>query len=228
MPRIFSKRQKRGRKRVSHETCSAVFICRDLRLWKLSRTVNDMQVVWSETKKLFSDIRDNWPKTHFSSRNNCSSKTYEDYRATQSRRPVEVSSKLCKVIVYTHSVILVKTYRKCGLVLKYVPPSEWIMCELVFFHFFGERSFKSRQIPSVDLFFRQEKTSKDSKRRFSIYCNWVLWSMDCLQLPFIRVEEAVSWTQRFLTRKIWPKNRRLFMTNKFGSKCLQKFFFSSK
>ena len=29
--------------------------------------------------------------------------------------------------------------------------------------------------------------------------------MDCLQLPFIR-EEAVSWTQRFLTRKIWPTN----------------------
>ena len=25
--------------------------------------------------------------------------------------------------------------------------------------------------------------------------------MDCLQRPFIRVEEAVSWTQRFLTRK---------------------------
>ena len=52
--------------------------------------------------------------------------------------------------------------------------------------------------------------------------------MDCLQLPFIRVEETVSWTQRFLTRKIWPKNRSLFMTNKFESKCLQKFYVSSK
>ena len=30
--------------------------------------------------------------------------------------------------------------------------------------------------------------------------------MDCLQLPFIRLEEAVSWTQRFLTRKNSPKN----------------------
>ena len=28
----------------------------------------------------------------------------------------------------------------------------------------------------------------------------------CLQLPFIRLEEAVSWTQHFLRRKIWPKN----------------------
>ena len=77
-------------------------------------------------------------------------------------------------------------------------------------------------------FLRQEKTSKDSKRRFSIYCSWVLCSMDCLQLPFIRVEEAVSWTQRFLTRKFWLKNRSLFMTNKFKRKCLQKFYVSSK
>ena len=52
--------------------------------------------------------------------------------------------------------------------------------------------------------------------------------MDCLQLPFIRVEEAVSWTQDFLTRKIWSKNRSLFMTNKSESKCLPKFYVSSK
>ena len=49
-------------------------------------------------------------------------------------------------------------------------------------------------------------TLKDSKRRFSIYCSWVLWSIDCLQLPFIRLEEAVSWAQRFLTRKILLRN----------------------
>ena len=52
--------------------------------------------------------------------------------------------------------------------------------------------------------------------------------MDCLQLPCIRVEEAVSWTQRFLRRKFWLKNRSLFMTNKFKRKCLQKFYVSSK
>ena len=65
-------------------------------------------------------------------------------------------------------------------------------------------------------------------RRFLIYCSWVLCSMDCLQLRCIRVEEAVSWTQRFLTRKFRPKNRSLFMTNKFKRKCLQKFYLSSK
>ena len=52
--------------------------------------------------------------------------------------------------------------------------------------------------------------------------------MDCLQLPCIRVEEAVSWTQRFLTRKFWLKNQSLFMKNKFKRKCLQKFYVSSE
>ena len=51
---------------------------------------------------------------------------------------------------------------------QYSPPREWIMCELGFFsHFVSERSFKSRQNPKVDFFFKQEKTSK---QRFSIYC----------------------------------------------------------
>ena len=34
--------------------------------------------------------------------------------------------------------------------------------------------------------------------------------MQCSELPFIRVEEAVSWTQRFLTRNILPKKQSLF------------------
>ena len=52
--------------------------------------------------------------------------------------------------------------------------------------------------------------------------------MDCLQLLCIRAEEAVSWTQRFLTRKFWFKNRNLFMTNRFKRKCLKKFYVLSK
>ena len=52
--------------------------------------------------------------------------------------------------------------------------------------------------------------------------------MDCLQLLFIPIEEAVSWTWCFLTRKIRPRNRSFFMTSKFESKCLQKFYISSK
>ena len=34
----------------------------------------------------------------------------------------------------------------------YLPPSEWIMCELGFSHFLRERSSKSRQNPRVDFF----------------------------------------------------------------------------
>ena len=49
--------------------------------------------------------------------------------------------------------------------------------------------------------------------------------MDCLQFPFISVEEAVSWTQCFLTRKIWPKNRSLFKkTNLKANVCRNSMF----
>ena len=96
-----------------------------------------------------------------------------------------------------------------------------------FSHFFREWSFKIRKNPRVD-FFKARKDLKASKRRFSINCSWMFCSMDCLQPQFIRVGEAVSWTQRFVTRKIWPRNRSLFMTNRYESKCFQKFFVSSK
>ena len=101
------------------------------------------------------------------------------------------------------------------------PPSEWIMCELGFFPILLENDFlKVDKILGLT-FFQARKDFEGFKTAF-----WVLWSMDCLQLPFIRVEQSVSWTQSFLTRKIWPKNRSLFMTYKFESKCLQKLFFS--
>ena len=98
-----------------------------------------------------------------------------------------------------------------------------------FSHFFRERSFESRQNSRVDLFKAKKKKKLEGfKRPFFIYCSWVLCSMDCLQLPCIRVKEAVTQTQCFLARKFWLKNRCLFMTNKFERKCLQKFYVSSK
>ena len=57
---------------------------------------------------------------------------------------------------------------------------------------------------------------------------WVLWSMDCLQLPFIHLEEAVFLNSAFPDKKNLAQQRILFMTNKFESKCLQKFYVSSK
>ena len=75
---------------------------------------------------------------------------------------------------------------------EYPPPSEGIMCELGVFPIF----FLENDVLKVDrilglTFFKARKDFKDSKRRFSIYCSCVLCSMDCLQLPFIRVEGAV-------------------------------------
>ena len=54
---------------------------------------------------------------------------------------------------------------------QYSPPCEWIMYELAFFTIFLENDLlKGDKILGLT-FFRQENTSKDSKRRFSIYCN---------------------------------------------------------
>ena len=65
------------------------------------------------------------------------------------------------------------------------------MCKLGVFPSFLENDLlKVDKIVGLT-FLRQEKTSKDSKRRFSI-CSRILCSMNCLQLPFTRVKEAVS------------------------------------
>ena len=116
-------------------------------------------------------------------------------------------------LVCTHSVILVIEaiwlVRYHGLFNNIRLLASGQCVSLVFFLFFRKWSFKNRQYPRIDVF-RQEKTSKDSKRRFSIYYGLVLCPMDCLQLPFIRVEEAVSWTQR-----AFPNKKNLAQKSKF-------------
>ena len=115
--------------------------------------------------------------------------------------------------------------RARGIIVKYSPPSERMMCEVSVFPIFLESDLLEVDKILELTFLRQEKTWKDSKRHFSINCSWVLCSMDCLQLPFIRVEEAVSWTQRFLTRKIWPKNEvYLWQTNLKANVCRNSTF----
>ena len=88
-----------------------------------------------------------------------------------------ISSALMGISIYTLSDLgdfsnLIGSLSRT--IQQYSPPSEWIMCELGVFPIFlreRERSFKSGKNPSVDFFLRQEKTLKDSKRRFSIYCS---------------------------------------------------------
>ena len=98
----------------------------------------------------------------------------------------------------------------------------WARC---FPHVFRERSFKSRQNPRADFFYGKKRLGRIQYGVFQFtVAGFVLDGLLILQLPCIRVEEAVSWTQRFLTRKFGLKNRSLFMTNKFK----RKFYVSSK
>ena len=74
-------------------------------------------------------------------------------------------------------------------------------------------------------FFKARKDLKGFKMAFFIYCSCVLCKMDCLQLPFICVEEAVLWTQRFLTRKFGPKIEvYLWQTNLKANVCKNSMF----
>ena len=74
-------------------------------------------------------------------------------------------------------------------------------------------------------FFKARKDLKGFKMAFFIYCSCVLCKMDCLQLPFICVEEAVLWTQRFLTRKFGPEIEvYLWQTNLKANVCKNSMF----
>ena len=74
---------------------------------------------------------------------------------------------------------------------QYSPPSEWIMCELGVFPIFLENDLlKVDKILGLT-FFKARKDLKGFKMAFFIYCSCVLCKKDCLQLPFICVEEAV-------------------------------------
>ena len=89
------------------------------------------------------------------------------------------------------------------------------MCELGVFPIFSreqERSFKSgKRLWSI----------QNGVFPFTVAEFWARWTVYSFRL--FSEEEAVSFTQLFLTRKIWPTNRSLFMKNKFESNCLQKF-----
>ena len=54
---------------------------------------------------------------------------------------------------------------------QYYPPGEWIRCELGVFPIFLENDLLKVDKMLGLTFLRQEKTSKDSKGRFSIYCS---------------------------------------------------------
>ena len=96
---------------------------------------------------------------------------------------------------------------------------------LVFFPFFREGSFNGQQNPRVDPFLRQEETWKDSKRRFFRLLSLSLVLDGLFTTPIYSHRRSRFVNSAFPNKKIWTKNRSLFMTNKFESKCLQKFTF---
>ena len=62
------------------------------------------------------------------------------------------------------------------------------------------------------------KARKDFVFPFTVgvFCaRWIVFTTTV----YSRRRGSFSWTQRFLTRKIWPKHPSLFLTNKFESKC---------
>ena len=111
---------------------------------------------------------------------------------------------------------------------QYSPPSEWIMCELVFFsHFPRERSFKSRQNPRVD-FFQARKDFEGFKTAF-FHLLLLSFVVDRLfTTPVYSARRGRFVNSAFPNKKNLAQQRSLFMTNKFESKCLQKFYVSSK
>lgn len=101
---------------------------------------------------------------------------------------------------------------------QYLALSKWTMCELDSFPIFlRERSFESRQ-KILGLMVLMAR----------LINGWLFCSIKSLQLLFIQIEKAVLWTQRLLTRKILLQNQSFFMPNETKSKCLPKFYVSSK
>ena len=75
------------------------------------------------------------------------------------------------------------------------------MCELgVFPIFLTNDLLKVDKILGLTFFKARKDLEADSIRRFSIYCSWVLCSMDCLQLPYISRSRFVN--SAFSNKKI--------------------------
>ena len=101
---------------------------------------------------------------------------------------------------------------------QYLPPSEWIMCQLgVFPRFLRERSFKSLQNPSC-YFFKARKDLERFKTAFFhlLFSSWIFRSMDCLQLPFIQL--SVSYLEKFgpkIELYLWQTNLKANVRRNF-------------
>ena len=92
----------------------------------------------------------------------------------------------------------------------------------VFFPFFRERSFRSRQNPRVDFFSGKKRLRRIQNGVSSFVVDGLFTTPVCSPRRGRLVNPA------FPNKKNLTQRRSLFMKNKFESKCLQKFYVSSK
>ena len=111
---------------------------------------------------------------------------------------------------------------------QYSPPSEWIMCELGFFHIFLVKDLlKVDKILGLTFF----QARKDFERFKTAFFHLLLLSfvVDGLFItPVYSPRRGRFVNSAFPDKKNLTQKRSLFMTNKFESKCKQKFYVSSK
>ena len=113
-------------------------------------------------------------------------------------------------------------------VQQYSPPSEWIMCELGFFPIFLEKDLlKVDKILGLT-FFQARKDFEGFKTAF-FHLLLLSFVVDGLfTTPVYSRRRGRFVNSAFPNKKNLAQKRSLFMTNKFESKCLQKFYVSSK
>ena len=97
----------------------------------------------------------------------------------------------------------------------------------VFSHFLRERSFKSRQNPGVDFSSGKKRLRRIQRAFFHLLLlSFVVDGLFTTPVYSPRKGRFVNST--FPNKKNLAQKRGLFMTNKFESKCLLKFYVSSK
>ena len=111
---------------------------------------------------------------------------------------------------------------------QYSPPSEWIMCELGFFPIFLEKDLlKVDKILGLT-FFQARKDFEGFKTAF-FHLLLLSFVVDGLfTTPVYSPRRGRFVNSAFPNKKNLAPKRGLLMTNKFESKCLQKFYVSSK
>ena len=132
------------------------------------------------------------------------------------------------LVYYTLSDLGVLTNLSRSLsrtIQQYSPSSEQIMCELGVFPIFLENDLSKFDKMLGLTFFKARNDLEGFKTAF-FHLLQLRFVLDGLFTTPVHSHRRSSFVNSaFPNKKICPKNRGIFMTNKFESKCLQKFYF---